>query len=119
MRRDIELVRLILMEMENCPHGYVKRNPEIQGYSQEQIAYHAYLIVQAGFAEGLDCNRDMAPSPEAILLNLTWAGHDFISNSRSPTTWAQARELVSKVGDASISIWQSVLTDIVKRSLGI
>lgn len=119
MHRDMDLAREILLVVESHPHGYSPQKIEVEGYTQEQIGYHAYLLLQAGLVEGLERNLDQAPSPSAIILNLTWAGHEFLASSRSPTVWAQAKQVIAKAGDGSFSVWQSVLTELVKRSLGI
>lgn len=119
MRRDMDLVREILLAVESYPHGYAPQTLSIEGYTQEQIGYHAYLLLQAGLVEGLNRNLDQAPSPSAIIINLTWSGHEFLSSSRSPTVWMQAKQVMAKVGDGSFGVWQSVLTELVKHSLGI
>jgi hypothetical protein len=54
MKRDLELIRNITLAVENTPTGYVQEKIEIDGYSKDQIGYHAYLLVDAGLAKGLD-----------------------------------------------------------------
>lgn len=46
MQRDMELIRKILMVIEQAPTGYAPEL-EIEGYSSTQVGYHAYLLIDA------------------------------------------------------------------------
>ncbi len=119
MQRDMDLVRQILLELEKAEHGFVFDNPEIEGYSSEVIAYHVYLMHEAGLVRAVDITTADSASPEYEAAGLTWSGHEFIEASRQPALWAQAKEIIAKAGGGSFALWQSVLTDIVKKSLGL
>jgi|GEM_PF-7061885 len=47
MKRDIDLVREILLALEEHDHGYAPKDLEIRGYSKEQIGYHVWLMGRA------------------------------------------------------------------------
>ena len=49
MKRDMDLIRKILLLMEVEPQRKV---PGIEGYTSEQIGHHVYLMMQAGLIEG-------------------------------------------------------------------
>lgn len=119
MRRDMDLIRKILLAVEDGEHGYAPHELTLAGYSEEQVNYHCYLLVQAGLAEGVDNTTMDSTSPSSAILNLTWQGHEFIASARSPNIWSQTKAVMHKVGDGSFQVWQSVLTDVVKNSLGI
>lgn len=115
----MDLVRDILFAVEAHPSRFAPRQIEIEGYTEEQIAYHAYIMADAGLADATDATHMQSASPEAHITKLTWAGHDFLDAAREPTRWEQAKEIVRKVGGASIAIWKEILTDILKKNLGI
>jgi hypothetical protein len=72
----------------------------------------------AGLIEALD-NSDMSSeSPTCMPLKLTWAGHEFIENATNEKAWLETKDAVSKLGDASFSVWSSVLSKIVLQNLG-
>lgn len=48
MKRDMDLVRKILMALEDNPTGYFKDEMTIDGYTEEDVGYHCYLLLQAG-----------------------------------------------------------------------
>lgn len=76
MKRDMDLIRTMLLTIEANEHGFVG-SIEIEGYTQEEIGYHAYLLGQAGLANVLNV-QVRSESPRAIIRNLTWQGHEFL-----------------------------------------
>ena len=119
MKCDMDLVRQILISLEEYEHGLAPQDFQIDGYSAEQIGYHVYLMVQADLLTGVDVTTGDSDSPNWEPESLTWAGHEFLDASRENTRWKQAKELVGKVGGASIAVWTAVLTDLVKQNLGL
>ncbi len=95
------------------------RDLDIDNYSSEIIGYHCYLLHNAGLIEAIDLGGGNDTTPYYRPKNLTWEGHEFIENAANENIWAQAKEVVSKVGDASFSIWASVLTTLVTKNLGL
>ncbi len=75
MKRDLELIRKMLLAIEDAPRGFAPRDMSIEGYSQAQIGYHAYLLANGGFACGCDITHTGSEGPEWHILNLTWAVH--------------------------------------------
>ena len=68
----------ILMKCVDQPHGGAPPNLEINGHSEEEIGYHVYLMMQAGLVEGVDVGSPDDPSPRAVVISITWAGHGFL-----------------------------------------
>ncbi|MCR4416086.1 MAG: DUF2513 domain-containing protein [Thermoguttaceae bacterium] len=65
MKRDMELVRQILLAVEGHPSAVEPCELRIPGFSEEQIAYHTQLLHEAGFLEGIqhDLGRFFRSSP--------------------------------------------------------
>ena len=118
MKRDMDLIREMLLMVEAHPSGFAPKI-EIPGYTQEQIDYHAVLLGEAGLAEVIDTTTFGSKSPEAIIRRLTWAGYEFLDSARESKVWNQAKDVISKVGGASIQIWVAILTQLIKRELGL
>ena len=119
MKRDMDLIRKILLEIDLDEHGYVSRNIEIPDYTQEQINYHAFLLGEAGLAIVSNIADNRSKSPEARIIRLTWAGHEFLDSARENNIWNQAKDKISKIGGASLPIWTNLLTELIKKKLGI
>lgn len=119
MQRDMELVREILLALERHPDGFAPDDLVIEGYTEDQVAYHAYIMGQAGLIEVADSTNLGSSGPEALIKNMTWEGHEFLDAAREPKRWAEARALLHQAGGASFKVWTAVLTELVKKSLGI
>jgi hypothetical protein len=109
----MDLVRTILMRIESSPSKGAPPNFGIVGFSSEQIAYHAHIMMQEGLIEGLDVTHTGSSGPEAIPRSLTWKGHEFLDLARDQERWNRARAIIAKVGGAPISVWMKVLTDLM------
>jgi len=95
MRRDIELIRILLLELEGVEIVDLSR------YSSDQLNYHRALLREGGLAEGI-INYPTSHQTDipdlAILQRLTWDGHEFLGNARSEKTWNKAKSLVADKG---------------------
>ena len=90
MRRDYDLIRFILLEVEEKCDG--KRPLEIDlsasGYSAEQVSYHVRQLHEAGYVRGQIVGGRIGPEPErCVVFALTGSGHDFLESIRSDTVW--------------------------------
>ncbi len=118
MKRDMDLIREMLLVIEAHPSGYAP-SIEVDGYTQEEIGYHAFLLGEAGFAIINDITGLGEKSPHARIVRLTWAGHEFLDLARQNKRWNIAKDTVAKVGSVSIQILSAVLIEIAKKELGI
>jgi hypothetical protein len=115
----MDLVRKILLAMEAHPHGFAPDALELDGYSEEQIGYHAYLMGEAGLIESIECTTSDSEGPEALPRSITWQGYEFLEAAREPGRWAEARQILHKAGGGSFQVWTAVLTELVKKSVGL
>lgn len=93
MKRDMELIRLLLLEQEQD-----EGPPELAAYSIEDIVYNRALILDAGLIDGELIRGERG---EPLLVNvyrLTWAGHDFLDATRDSKVWKLAKEHILKPG---------------------
>lgn len=120
MKRDMDLVRKIVFALENHPHGFSPDELTFEGYSQEQVGYHVYLMIQADLIEGEDASTREFESPQGFASSLTWQGHEFADAARSDTIWNKAKAQVKdKVGTAGLGLLIEVLKHQAKQALGI
>ena len=120
MKRDMELIRKILFSLEAQEEDRDPGRIEIDGYSPEQVAYHAYLLVDAGLCMGWDAThleinyRDIRPT------RLTWAGHEFLDAARSESRWTKAMDRIKSIGGTvTVGVLTQVLTQMAKDELGL
>src|SRR5690242_13604202 len=106
MKRDMDLVRAILLAMEEHSEGFAPDAIAASGFSRDQIGYHIYLLGQAGLMEVAVTTGLSDRSPQAIPVNLTWAGHEFLANAREERNWLQAKKVIKGAGEVSFAVWQ-------------
>lgn len=120
MKYDMDLVRHILLEIENQEFGYAPTNFIIDSYTHEQIRYHAYIMMQGGLIEGVDCTDFDSTSPQAIPKNLTSAGHEFLKVARNDTLWKKAKDIVEEKGGAiTVAVLSQLLSSLMKNHFGL
>lgn len=96
MKRDLDLVRKLLSVIESADGGFLATIPAIDGYTAEQVGYHAYLMGQAGLITAIDATSVSDRSPNAIPMALTWAGHDFLDSIKDDNLWNKAKDVAIK-----------------------
>ncbi len=111
MKCDMDLVRKILMACEGHESSIAPHPLRIEGYSDEQIGYHVYLMVQAQLVEGnvLGVNHAKATA-------LTWEGHDFSEASRNEGLWSKAKQAAGSSGGMVLDVLKSVLIDLATKA---
>jgi hypothetical protein len=106
MKRDMELVRAILLAMEAHASGFAPDPFTIRGYDQETIQHHVWLMEQGGLVTASDVTVQGDASPVALPGSLTWAGHDFLDTVRTDKVW---RKVKAELKDRGISLPFSLL----------
>jgi hypothetical protein len=119
MQRNMDLVRTILMRIEHSPSGRATHPFGIEGFTPEQVGYHAHIMKADGLIEGIDVTTMHSTGREVVPTALTWKGHEFLDLARDQKRWNQAKAIIAKVGSAPISVWMKVLNDLVLRELGV
>jgi hypothetical protein len=116
----MDLIRKLVLAIEEHPHGYAPAEIDVPDYSDEQVGYHLYLLVQGGLATGNDAEGFEAESPSAIIHALTWKGHEFADAARNETFWNKARKTVKeKAGTVGIGVLTELLKSMARSALGI
>ncbi len=110
MKRDFELIKKILLEVEALPNTSGINEIEIDGFSEEEIAYHVYLLGDAELLE-TEIHEDTSGTIYSYYIGrLTWQGHEFLDNARNDTTWKKTIAIVKeKGGSVSFNIFQNLL----------
>jgi DNA-binding transcriptional ArsR family regulator len=119
MKRDMELVRQILLELEKktAPKSTMPE-PEFPGYTPEQISYHVEIMYQAGLITAHD--EGTINIYQWYPVNLTWQGHEFLDAARNETFWKKATGKLSEVtGGLSLELLKDVLLSQARQQLGI
>jgi len=107
MKRDMDLIREMLLKLEGEPlDGNLYQVDPVQlgirDRSPEELSYHLLLLIDGGLVDG---ERDQ--SGGFVLQKLTWRGHEFLDDIRSPEIWRKTKDGAGKVGRASLDfMWE-------------
>lgn len=97
MKRDMELVRRIVLAVQDLPPGHETHSLNgLDGIDKPTFAAHAQLLVEAGLVTAIIYGGDKRIPGGAVVFRLTWAGHEFADAVRSDTLWKKAKEHVIK-----------------------
>ena len=109
MKRDMDLARQIMLELEGEKYDgspQIYELPAIEDYSESEIEYHVVLLQDAG----LLLAREPFDGSPLIPYKLTWQGHEFIEAAKNETVWQRAKKHIQeKGGAASFSVLNTVL----------
>ncbi|MEX2411343.1 MAG: DUF2513 domain-containing protein, partial [Candidatus Paceibacterota bacterium] len=85
MKRDINLIKEILIELERSDNPIAKADFTINDRSDIEVSYHIKLLFEAGLIEAE--NISGFSSYHWIPITLTWHGHEFLDAARNDTIW--------------------------------
>lgn len=116
----MDLIRQLLFKMDDHSGAFAPQDYTVEGHTADEIGYHVWLLGQAGLMKVIDVTSQGSNGPQAVPLNLTWGGHDFIAAARSDTTWAHAKEKARSMGGAlTFAVLKQLLESLAKTHLGI
>src|SRR3954468_7700291 len=119
MKRDMDLVRQLLLKLEDDPkfNGRSKymvyaNDFEIEGFGYEEIDYHLGLLIEAGLVEG----QAMA-SPGFVISQVSWQGHEFAATVRDPAIWSATKDGAKKAGGFSLELLGELAKGFIKKKV--
>lgn len=107
MKRDLDLVRKILLDIESWPDASRPREVELEGHSRGDINYHASLLHEAKYIDAIVSKTSLGDS--ILPIHLTWNGHEFLDEARDKTIWEKAKRVTKKAGSTSVSVLRPIL----------
>lgn len=113
MKRDMDLIRKILLEIEAHPEPNRLIKLAIKDYNREQLSYHVKLLAEASLIEAK--NVSSTTNFEWNPICLTWEGHEFLEASRDEGMWEKAKSLIiRKGGTLSFEVLKQTLIEFTK-----
>jgi hypothetical protein len=116
MKRDMDLVRAILIEIEKAPFEGRLIDVEVAGRTEDEISYHVLLMQEAGLVDAIDLSdmKRICWKPK----RLTDSGHEFLEAARNDTMWAKAKDKVmSTTGTLTLEALKIALGALIKQAL--
>jgi hypothetical protein len=101
MKRDMDLVRTILLNLEAQAGGFAPAGFTVRGYDQQVIGHHIWLMEQGGLLTAEDVTAQGDTAPIALPGTITWQGHEFLAVTRNDRVW---RKLKTELKDRGLSL---------------
>jgi hypothetical protein len=120
MKRDMELIRKMLLAIEDHSDAWAPDPLEIDGHTDDEIGYHANLLGDAGLVVGYPEELMGRSGPMYTIRRLTWEGHEFIDVAREDTRWKKAMGVVTeKAGSITFEVLKALLVSYMKSAVGL
>lgn len=120
MKRNMELVRKILIELEKIEKS--PREPiilSIEEYSIDEIDYHLEIMAEAGLLKLFSIPKTFDDEFHSVD-RMTWQGHEFLEASRNETNWRKAMQLIKDKGEGvPFGVLQGLLIQVIKSHVGL
>ena len=119
MKRDMELVRTILLESSNSSEWLNAQYFVTDRYSFDLVCYHIDIMREAGLIQASITRVLGGQIVDAEVQRLTWQGQDFLDTVRSKTVWQQvSKTIASTVGTTSIEVVKALAVKVASNMLG-
>lgn len=124
MKRDMDLVRAILLGIEEldggsgCDIGNLYKSIKTKGFdcNDQTFVYHLERMKQASLIDYTQI--DVLEGSFIQSIKLSWDGHDFLDLSRDSDTWEKYKEKIGgKISSLSFELVKSSLTTFTKKML--
>ena len=114
MKRDLDLIRLILLELEKRNPILPDPNIELENYNFDTIQFHVKLLIEQNLIEG-SFRKHANGKIQCFPIALTWQGYDFLDAARDNIVWNKAKNtVVEKTQSVSFEVFKALLIQIAK-----
>jgi hypothetical protein len=122
MKRDMDLIRSIVLDIENGKDWFETTSDETatalgtdgSGLGQEEVdllEYHLTLLEASGMAEFTKAGTGWIPE------SLTWKGHDFADSVRDDEIWRKTKEGAFAAKGFTVDLLVALAKGYVKKQI--
>ncbi len=118
MKRDLELIRRVMLAAEKSKDPYELVDPKFEGHNETEISYQIALLDDAGLLHGQD--RSAIGIFRWSAGALTWSGHEFVEAVRDEAVWKEALTIAGMTDDGVVfEILQKALMQVLEKRAGL
>ena len=120
MKRDMELIRELMLAIESRDGDFNYESVEAIGYEEPQIEYHLELLIEEKLVIGQVQRMKEGFSPIILVEKLSWSGHEFLDNARNESVWKETAKIVKeKGGSVAVAVLTQILASVAKQQFGL
>ena len=116
MKRDLDLIRIILLEVEDKYPGSGQMSityDHFDGYDSKVVAGHFDLLANSSY---LLPGVNLCPK-NVWLSGLSNDGHDFLDSVRDPIIWKKTQDATEAVGSWTLSVASDLAKGFLKTKI--
>jgi len=118
VKRDMELIRRVMLAAEKNKDPYEVVDPKFEGHNETEISYQIALLDDAGLLHGQD--RSAIGVFRWSAGALTWRGHEFVEAIRDEAVWKEALAIAGMTDDGVVfEILQKALMQVLEKRAGL
>ena len=115
MRRDMDLARRIMLELEESDE-WLPGAMTYDDIANELVSYHVKLLCEAGLINAIDTSTNTL---RWEAMTLIWQGHELLDAARDDSRWAAAKATVlGKMGSLSYELLSLKLFELARQQMG-
>ena len=121
MKRDMGLVREILIYIEKQPPGKTITQIEIESSCSDlpTVIEHLSIMIEAGLLDG-EVFGDDTQGWRFMIQKITWEGHDFLNAVKNDNVWKKLLIIIKEhATDLTLDIIKELGKLYLKQELGI
>ncbi|MDP2893014.1 MAG: DUF2513 domain-containing protein [Sulfurimonas sp.] len=120
MKRDLDLLRKILLHLENdVEYGNsinsTKLYQHFTEYKESEFLYQIFLLNDSGLITATD--RSGNDYKLFYIKEITSKGHDFIDSFREQDIWNQTKEKVKSIGSFTLDTFMEIGKEYIKQNM--
>jgi hypothetical protein len=116
MRRDLTLIRDLLLEIESKHDGSLQIIKDLGNQTEAlKVTEHLFLLLEAGFIDAIDASS--SSGRELMVMRLTWNGHDFLDSIRDPLIWQKTEMAATNAGSWTFDLVKDLASAYVRQKI--
>lgn len=98
MKRDMDLIRKIMLRIEEEYTSTAIFNLKVDGYTMEQIAVHCKMMYETGLISDYKAQYAGNSLYSFGVSNLTWEGYEYLDKIRDDSIWKKVKDVAKDKG---------------------
>ena len=122
MKRDMEIIRKVLLAIEEQYVDVSIDDLEVDGVDMKTVAYHCKILYDGGYIS--EYNAQFADDELYFfgVGSLTWEGHEFLDSIRDDKIWSNVKSTITKKGlpmviDVVKDVAAAIISEMAKKAL--
>lgn len=116
MKRDMDLIRQILLEVESR-NDLALKPVRIDGIDEINLNREVERLYDSGYLEGIADNQYQSQYKRIAVKDLSMKGHDFLDLIRDPDVWNKTKKGAEAAGGFTLDLLKDLAKGLIKKKI--